>query len=148
METLHFRIFFWQKFIPLLGAGALAAVVLVSPVTQDWSVTTWQIAGGVAGGAAAYYLFNAWRRSDVRLDETGLTVYIGATLETWPYDKLLKVRQMGQYRVKMCFDPDVPDKHMHITLDIFGSGRFVDALLDRYADTQGHELPELESHAA
>jgi len=48
----------------------------------------------------------------------------------------------------MCFDPDIPDKHMHVTVDLFSSDRFVDALLDRYAETQGHELPEPEEHAA
>ena len=46
----------------------------------------------------------------------------------------------------MCYDPDIPDKHMHVTVDLFDSDGFVDALLDRYAESQGHWLPEMPSH--
>ena len=46
----------------------------------------------------------------------------------------------------MCFDPDIPDTHMHITVDLIDSDGFVDALLDRYAESTGHELPELPDH--
>jgi hypothetical protein len=84
----------------------------------------------------------------VLLDDEGMTLYVGGTLEAWPYRKLLKVKQIGKYRAKMCYDPDIPDKHMHISVDLFDSDGFVDALLDRYALAMGHELPELESHAA
>jgi len=148
MDTLHFRIFFWQKFVPLIALAVLAMFVVVSPVTEGWSQTTWAVAGGVAGAAIAAYLQRAWRTSDVQLDAIGLTLHIGSGQETWPYEKLLKVKQAGKYRVRMCFDPDLPDQHMHITVDVFDSDGFVDALLDRYEDTQGHELPEIASHQA
>jgi hypothetical protein len=45
----------------------------------------------------------------------------------------------------MCFDPDIPETHMHISVDLFDSDGFVDALLDRYAQAMGHELPELHT---
>ena len=43
------------------------------------------------------------------------------------------MKQIGKYRVRMCFDPDIPDKHMHMTLDLWHSDDFVDGLLDWYA---------------
>ena len=148
METLHFRIFFWQKFTPLVALPVFALFFAVSPVGRGWSPVAWSVAGGIVGLAVAFYLWRAWRRSDTQLDAVGLTLYGSAGKMSWPYAKLLKVKQAGKYRVRMCFDPDIPDKHMHVTVDLFSSDRFVDALLDRYAETQGHELPELEGHAA
>jgi hypothetical protein len=148
METLHFRILFWQKFVPLFALPVLAMFIVASPVTDGWSRTMWIVAGGLVGAAIARYLWRVWQTSDVRLDATGLTLYGSSGRQTWPYEKLLKVKQVGKYRVRMCFDPDIPDNHMHITIDLFDSDGFVDALLDRYEDAQGHELPELESHDA
>jgi len=147
MDTVdHFRIFFWQKFAPLFALPVFALILWFSPITAGWDRTGWEIAGGVVGLAIAAYLLDAWLKSDVRLDDAGVTLYFGRRKETWPYEKLLKVKQIGQYRVRMCFDPDIPDKHMHISVDLFNSNGFVDALLDRYAEAQGHWLPELPSH--
>ncbi len=148
METLHFRIFFWQKFVPLLALPVFGLLFAVSPVTAGWSQTAWAVAGAGVAAVIGWYLWNAWRTSGVQLDATGLTLFVGPARETWPYEKLLKIKQAGKYRVRMCFDPDIPDKHMHITVDLFDSDGFVDALLDRYEDTQGHDLPDLENHAA
>jgi hypothetical protein len=147
MDTVdHFRILFWQKFAPLFALPVFALVLRFSPITAGWSRTGWEIAGVVVGLAVAAYLLDAWLKSDVRLDDAGVTLYLGRQKETWPYEKLLKVKQIGGYRVRMCFDPDIPDKHMHISVDLFDSNGFVDALLDRYAESQGHDLPELPSH--
>ncbi len=146
METVRFRILFWQKLTPLLALPVFALFFIVSPVTEDWSRTEWYAAEGLVAAAIALYLWMQWRVSSVQLDDVGLTLRGSSGRETWPYEKLLKVKQTGAFRVRMCFDPDIPDKHMHITFDLVDSNRFVDTLLDRYAEKTGHELPSLESH--
>jgi hypothetical protein len=138
MEPERFRLFFWQKFIPLLALPILGFMAALSPAVQSWGPTGWTIAGVVVGLAIAAYLANAWLRSLVSLDAEGLTLPGG---DVYPHAKLLKVKQMGQYRARMCYDPDIPDKHMHVTLDLVDADGFVDALLDWYAETAGHELP-------
>ena len=148
METIRFRILFWQKIAPLLALPVFGLFFVVSPVTEGWSRTAWYVAGGVVGVAIALYLWMAWRTSSVQLDHVGLTLHGSSGRETWPYEKLIKVKQTGAFRVRMCFDPDIPDKHMHITFDLVDSNRFTDALLDRYAEKMGHELPSLEEHDA
>ena len=149
METVRFRILFWQKIVPLLALPVFGLFFVVSPVTEGWSTTGWYVAGGILAAAIAVYLWMAWRVSSVELNDTGLTLWgSSGARETWPYEKLLKVKQTGAFRVRMCFDPDIPDKHMHITLDLVDSNRFTDTLLDRYAEKMGHELPSLESQDA
>jgi len=147
-EAERFRIFFWARLYPLVALPVFGVLFVVSPVVDGWSATAWMICGGVVGACIAWYFLKLWRQSIVLLDGEGLTLYVGGTLEAWPYRKLLKVKQIGKYRVKMCYDPDIPDKHMHISVDLFDSDGFADALLDRYALAMGHDLPELESHAA
>jgi hypothetical protein len=148
METLRFRILIWQKLTPLLTLPVFGLFFAISPVTEGWSRTGWYVAGGIVMAAIAVYLLMAWRASSVQLDEVGLTMGRSSGKETWPYEKLLKVKQTGGFRVRMCFDPDIPDKHMHITFDLVDSNRFVDTLLDRYAERMGHELPSVESQDA
>jgi hypothetical protein len=126
-----------------------AMFVVVSPLTADWGRTAWTAAGALVGLGVAAYLANVWRTSGVQLDNAGVSLHLPGGRQTWPYDKLLKVTQIGRYRVKMCFDPGIPDKHMHIKVDLVSSDRFVDALLDRYEIATGHELPlPEEAHAA
>lgn len=148
METLRFRIMFWQRIMPLFALPVFGLLVFVSPVTEGWSRTGWYAAGGVVAAAIGVYLCMAWRASGVQLDDNGLTLQGTSGRETWPYEKLLKVKRTGAFRVRMCFDPDIPDQHMHITLDLANVDYFVDTLLDRYEETTGHELPEPEDHAA
>ena len=148
MEPLHFRIFFWQKLAPLFALPVFAMFIIVSPVTDGWSQTAWTVVGGLAGAAIAAYLWRAWRTSDVQLGATGMTLYLSSGKQTWPYAKLLKVKQVGQYRVRMCLSGMSGSKHMRITVDLFDSDGFVDELLDRYEDTQGHELPDLDTQDA
>ena len=113
-DTARFRIFFWQKVIPLLALPVFAVFVIASPLTDGWSTTAGTISGAIVGLALALYLLNAWRRAAVRLDGQGLTLYLVEGLQTWPYEKLLKVKQIGRYRVRMCFDPDVPDRPLSV----------------------------------
>ncbi|HYM14427.1 MAG TPA: hypothetical protein VEZ14_02585 [Dehalococcoidia bacterium] len=145
-EIDHFRIFFWQRFAPLFALPVFAAILAFSPISAGWGPTEWKIAAAVTGIAVAVYLLDAWRKSDVQLSDTAMALYIGGKRETWPYEKLLKVKQIGSYRVRMCYDVGLADQHMHVTVDLFNSNGFVDALLDRYAESQGHWLPELPSH--
>jgi len=146
MESVdHFRIFFWQKFAPLFVLPVLAGFLAISPATEGWGRTGWSILGGVVGFGIALYFADAWRTSDVQLDDAGMTLHIGRQKQSWPYEKLLKVKQIGNYRVRMCWDSGIPGTHMHISVDLFDSNGFVDALLDRYAESQGRWLPELPS---
>lgn len=145
----HFRIFFWQKVIPLLGLPVLAAPLAISPLTNGWTGTSWSVAGALLAAAILAYFVRVWQKSDVLLDADGMQVYVGSELDSWPYEKLLKVKQVGKYRVRMCYHLDREDgQHMHVTLDLWDSDGFVDALLDRYALTQGEELGEDRVHAA
>ena len=123
-------------------------MLYITPFTQGWSPRTWAIVGGAVGGAIAFYLVRQWRRSAVRLNSAGLTLYLGGRLETWPHEKLLKVKDIGRFRARMCYDPDIPDKHMHISFDLFNRDSFVDALLDWYLETTGNELEDGEHSQA
>lgn len=139
----HFRLLFWRTFIPLFALPVFGGFIAASPIVDGWTWRNWVIASIPVAAGIAVYLYRAWRKSDVILDERGLTLYATDGLQTWPYDKLLKVKQVGRYRVRMCFDPDIPETHMHVTVDLIDSDGFTDALLDRYAEAIGHELPEL-----
>ena len=144
-----FRILIWQRALwALLGLPLIGALLVLSPVTGGWSRTVWVVAACVGAGAGAAYIWNLWRRSPLILDDEGLTLYLASGWTTWPYEKLLKVRQFGRYRVKMCFDPDIEAKHVHIKIDVLAADAFVDALLDRYFESEGHELPDIEEHEA
>ena len=146
-DSEHFRLLLWRTLIPLLTLPVFGGFIAASPIVDGWTWRGWTIAGAVVGAAVALYLLRAWLRSDVVLDDRGLTLYATSGLQTWPYDKLLKVKQTGKYRVRMCFDPDIPETHMHITVDLLDSDGFVEALLDRYAESTGHDLPELHVEA-
>ncbi len=145
----HFRIFFWQNVIPLVALPILAVPFAISPVTESWSQTSWWVAGAIVAVGIGFYLANVWRKSDVLLDEDGMTLYIDNAPQAWRYEHLLKVKQVGRYRVRMCYDVDRDDgQHMHVSVDLWGSDAFTDALLDRYALSQGHELDDSLAHAA
>src|SRR5438552_2186313 len=105
-DRRHFRVFFWQKFIPLFPLPVLAGFLAISPLTEGWSRAAWMLAAGLLVLAVATYLASAWIKSDVVLADDGLTLHGTGGRQTWPIEKLLKVRQIGKYRVRMCFDPD------------------------------------------
>lgn len=144
----RFRIFFWQKLVPLIVLPVFVGFFALSPATSGWSRRTWLVAGAVLAVAVALYLFNVWRKSVVLLDADGLTIYGADGLETWRYFDLLKVRRFGEYRVRMCFDVGLSDQHMHVTLDVFGADAFVAALLFGYEEATGHPLVMPEEHAS
>lgn len=146
MEPERFRIFFWQKLAPLIALPVFGVLLLISPVSSGWTATTWRAVAAIAGIAVAIYLWRAWQRSEVMLDDDGLTLYGEGGWQTWPHEKLLKIKQYGKYRARMCYDPDIADQHMHITLDLFRIDDFVDALLDWYAMTTGEELPPADGN--
>jgi hypothetical protein len=142
-QTEHFRMFFWQKLTPLLALPVLGAPLAASPMTDGWPLTTWLVAGALVAAGIGVYIVSAWRKSDVVLDGAGMTLYIGSALQVWPYEKLIGVKHVGRYRVRMCYDVDRDDgQHVHISVDFADSDGFIDALLDRYAESQGHELDE------
>jgi hypothetical protein len=147
VERQTFRILFWQKLVPLVPLPVFALMLYITPFTQDWSARTWAIVGAVVAGAIAAYVVKQWMRASVVLSSDGLTLFLNGRMQTWPHEKLLKVKDVGRFRARMCYDPDIPDKHMHISFDLFDRDGFVDTLLDWYEETTGHDLPELEEHA-
>jgi hypothetical protein len=147
VEARTFRIFFWQKITPLVALPVFAGLLYITPFTAGWSLRTWLIVGAAAAGAVAFYLLKQWQRAAVRLSADGMTLYFGGKLETWPHDKLLKVKEIGRFRSRMCYDPDMPDKHMHISFDLLDRDGFIDALLDWYLEATGQELPDAEEPA-
>jgi hypothetical protein len=146
MERRVFRIFFWQKLTPFAALPVFAIMFMASPIDDGWSRQTWLTAGGIFAAIVAFYLAMQWRNSDVVLDDDGLHYHVAGGRQTWPYEKLLNVRQIGKYRVKLCFDPDIPDKHWHVTFDLFNSDAFVDEMMDRYEAVTGEILPD-DTHA-
>ena len=152
MEPERFRLLVWMKLLPLLGLPVPALFLAISPVSENWSATTWYALAAIAAVGAAAYAWRTWSRSSVLLDDGGMTLHLPGGEQTWPYEKLLKYRRIGKYRVRMCFDPDRPDAphlHMHISADFTDAEGFVDALLEHYADATGHDLTwaEDEAHA-
>ncbi|MEX2246567.1 MAG: hypothetical protein WEC75_07760 [Dehalococcoidia bacterium] len=148
MDTQVFRILLWQKLIPVAWLPFLAGLWAISPIGRTWPAATWIIAGVAVGGGVLLYFGAAWLRSAIILDDRGMTLWLRGEQQTWPYEKLIKVKGIGRYRARMCWDPDVPDMHRHISIDLFGRDRFMDTLLDRYEETTGRELPELEHEKA
>jgi hypothetical protein len=141
-----FRIFFWQKVVPLLALPVLGGFIAISPVVSGWSQTTWIIAACVVGAGVLGYLALHWSRSAVILDESGMRFYGVGGWQTWPHDKLLKIKLIGKFRARMCYDPGVENKHMHITFDLFNLTGFEEVLLEWYERTTGNdELPETEA---
>jgi hypothetical protein len=152
MEPERFRLVIWMKLVPLLGLPVPALFLAIAPVSESWSATTWYGLGMIAAIGVAAYVWRTWTRSIVLLDDAGMTLQLPGGLQTWPYEKLLKYRRIGKYRVRMCFDPDRPDAphlHMHISADFTNPEAFVEALLDHYAETMGYELSWLadDEHA-
>jgi hypothetical protein len=142
----QFRIMFWQKVAPLLALPVFGLFIVVSPLVDGWSTRTWIIAGAIAGAAVFAYLLAAWMRSGVLLDGRGLTFHGTGGRQTWGHEKLLKIKQIGKFRVRMCYDPGIEGKHMHISFDLFDSDGFSAALLDWYERTTGRELSEDGGH--
>lgn len=148
MERRVFRIFFWQRLRTVFVLPFFAAILYFSPITSGWGGRGWAIAGAITAAGVVLYLWSAWRKSAVSLDEAGFNIDLPGGPQTWPYAKLINVRQFGAYRVKMCWDPGQAGKHYHITVDLMNSTGFVEELLARYEQTTGEELMEPEEHAA
>jgi len=143
-EPERFRVLMWQKVVPLIGLIVPAFFLVGSPAWQDAPRTVQGAVVVAAAAGVAWWIWRAWARSRVVLDDAGLTCWVaGVSLETWPVERLLNVKRYGKFRVRMCFDPEIedqPDAHMHITLDLTEADAFVDALLDRYERATGREL--------
>lgn len=140
MEPEKFRIYFWQKVAPLFVLPVFGGMLALTPWGRGWPIEVWYGIGGVAGALVVVYLVVSWVKSVVVLDERGLTVRTGEGVQTWPYEKLIKVKQIGKYRVRMCWDPGIVDQHLHMSIDLWNADGFVDALLDWYAETTGEEM--------
>jgi hypothetical protein len=140
MEPERFRTFFLHRLAPFLGLAIPALLFWLSPVGQSWPQASWIALGALAGAAAIAYTAMLWLRGVVLLDERGVTLRVPSGTQTLPYDTLLKVKQIGRYRVRMCFATDDPDVHRHISVDVWDSDGLADALIDWTCEMTGHEL--------
>lgn len=140
-KPLVFRVLFLRQLVPLVGVALFGALLFTAPITATWGQTRWGVLGAIVTVAIVRYMSDVWRKAAVLLNEDGLRIYAGRTPQFWPYEKLLKVKQVGRYRVRMCFDiPNDDNTHRHLTADLWRSDAFAAALLDRYAAHQGEEL--------
>ncbi|HXK34227.1 MAG TPA: hypothetical protein VNM91_09465 [Dehalococcoidia bacterium] len=133
METERFRIFFWQKFVPLPGLVVLGALLTVSPVADGWPRATWYAVVAVAIVAVAGYLANAWATSAVLLDERGITLHLPGGLTTIGYADLIRATRHGRWRVRLCVDAGLADRHRHVSMDIWDAAGFIAELERRGA---------------
>lgn len=124
MQTQRYRIFFWQKFVPLPGLAVLGALLAVSPIAGGWSREVWYAMGAVALLAVAAYLANAWAKSTVLLDEHGITLHLPGGRTTIPYKDVIKVKVHGRWRVRLCIDAGLPGRHRHVSMDIWRAADF------------------------
>ncbi|MDP9237560.1 MAG: hypothetical protein M3P30_09230 [Chloroflexota bacterium] len=145
----QFRTLLWQKLVPLLGVPVFGALLVRAPITAGWSLTTWSVLGALVSAAIAIYLLRAWQQAKIVLNAEGLRMYVAGRAVIWPWQDLLNVKQVGRYRVRMCYDVGRDDgTHTHISIDLTDSDAFTDAMLDRYALSQGEELADDQSRAA
>ena len=133
----HFRAFIWREIASLVGLPVLILLLWFAPVTSDWSRMQWLLlaAGGVL--ALIAYFANAMRKADIKLDADGLTLWRGGVRRTYGWRDLKTVRQIGQYRVRMCFHGE---EHDHVAVDVLNSEGFLDAVVDWHQETIGGEL--------
>jgi hypothetical protein len=148
MEPERYRIFIWQKVVPLIGVPVFAALLLIWPVTQSWSRGMW-IALAVAGGAViVLHLATAWRHSLVRLDDDGVTLNHGGIDQTWPWDKITGLRQFGAYRVRLCVEAGGQNGHTHISVDMWHADAFCEAIFEWREHATGRSIAEAHEPAA
>lgn len=131
METRRYRIFFWQKFVPLPGLLVLGGLLAVSPIAESWSRGTWYGIAGAVGLLVAVYLANAWAKSGVLVEQQRVTLHVPGGLQTIDHDDIIKVARHGRWRVRLCVDAGLPDRHRHISMDIWDAAGFVAALEQR-----------------
>ena len=83
------------------------------------------------------YFANAIRKAQITLDTDGLTVWRGGGRRTYEWSDLKTVRQIGQYRVRMCFHGEA---HDHVAVDVLDSEGFLEAVVDWHQQSVGGEL--------
>jgi hypothetical protein len=140
MEPERYRMFFVHRLAPLLGLALPALLLWLSPAGQSWGGTVWIALGVITGALIVAYAAALWLRGGVLLDERGVTLRVPSGVETLPYERLLKVKQIGRYRVRMCFATDDPDVHRHISVDAWNADGLADALIDWTCEMTGREL--------
>ena len=136
----RFRAFLWQKFIVLPGVLFLAGLVYLSPTGQAWSWVTWAFVLTACVAGSLLYVAAAGMRFYAQLDGDAVTLRLASIAQSFPYAEILRVREVGKYRVRLCIDIDDPGVHRHVSFDLLNRDAFVDALLDRYEDVTGDEL--------
>jgi hypothetical protein len=146
----HFRAFIWREIASLAGIPVLAFMLWLAPVTSSWSTLQWLLLAGAGAVALAAYFANALRKADITLDDEGLTLWRGRIRRTYAWADLKTVRQIGRYRVRMCFNGE---EHEHVAVDVLTPEAFLEAVVDWHQETIGGELkvnapPEAETNAA
>jgi hypothetical protein len=137
----YFRVFFWQKIRTMFSLPVIVAMLIYAPFSNGWPLATWVFVGVIITVAYTWYLVQTWRRSDVVLDDEGVTLFHEGSWQSWPYAALNDVRRSGRFRVRMYFNMGQEDRE-RVPTDLLNADDFVDELLDRYEASQGHPLPD------
>jgi len=144
MEPIRFRMLLLRQAIFTL-IGVVGSVMLSTSVNDTAGTPAAIIVGGACVVSAAVYLVRGWQRSPVTLDEDGVTLFAGNAWQTWPYARLEAVQRVGRWHVRLCFGaPARGEPHEHAAVQMLDADGFADELRERYAETQGGELPDRE----
>lgn len=136
-----------QMLFAAFGAGG--AVLLSTSVNDTAGMPAAIVLGGACVIAAATYLFRAWQRSPVMLDEDGVTVFAMRAWRTWPLGRLESMKRIGRWHVRLCFGSPAPgEPHEHLDLQLLDAGEFADAVADWYEFSTGHALPDAQDQPA
>ena len=133
----HFRGFIWREIASLVALPVFAVLLWVAPVTQGWSLLQWALVGAAAGLALVAYVGRAFKRARITLDDEGVTLWRNGAWRSYAWEDLKTVRQIGAYRVRMCFHGE---EHDHVAVDVLNSEAFLEAVVDWHEETIGGEL--------
>src|SRR2546423_7422925 len=90
MQPERFRLVIWMKLVPLLALPVPALFLAISPVSENWSATTWYALGAIAGLAAGAHISRTRPRPLLPPDDARLTLPLPRGPPTRPHQKLLK----------------------------------------------------------
>ena len=140
---------FIAKLAPAVAFAPFGALFLAtSSISEGWTATTWGIAGAVAMIAAALYTLRLRATSYVEVDDDGIVLPVGAGRQRWHYKQMLKAKQIGRFRVRLCLQGDDPKMHSHVTVDFFDPDSFLDEVAASYEEATGQAFPDAETPLA
>jgi hypothetical protein len=140
----YFRGFIWREIASLVALPVFAFMLWMAPVTDSWSLLQWTLLAAAAAACVAAYVARALARARITLDDHGVTLWQVGSWRTHAWADLRTIRQIGAYRVRMCFHGDA---HEHVAVDVLRSDAFLEAVVDWHEQLIGTELKVNEPYA-